>query len=131
MTVISCETPTPQCSLCRHFIRHSVDRPGELSISQPYWLILETKKIVLGSMTQLGSPARCQADHSRRVGIAAYIPGIFPSFAQMRGRAEIESVPTRPLNHGYFGDAFVSTHRQSSDGTQAGDPVVLDVAEWM
>jgi hypothetical protein len=44
MTVISFETPTRQCSLCRHFIRHSVDRPGELSIPQPYWQILVTKK---------------------------------------------------------------------------------------
>lgn len=48
MTVISYETPTPQCSLCRHFIRHSVDRPGELSIPQPYWLIPETKKSCCG-----------------------------------------------------------------------------------
>jgi hypothetical protein len=48
MTVIPCETLTPQCSLCRHFIRHSVDGPGELSIPQPYWLILETKKSCWG-----------------------------------------------------------------------------------
>jgi hypothetical protein len=74
-------------SLCRHFIRHSVDGPGELSITQSYWLILENQKIVLGSKAQLGSPARCQADHSRRVGIAAYIPGT-PTIKGMRfGRA--------------------------------------------
>jgi len=29
------------------------------------------------------------------------------------------------------GDAAAQEHRQSSDGTQAGDSVVLDVAEWL
>lgn len=29
------------------------------------------------------------------------------------------------------GDAAAQKHRQGSDGTQAGDPVVLDVAEWL
>jgi hypothetical protein len=61
MTVISCETPTPQCSLCRHFIRHSVDGPGEMSIPQPYWLILEPKNRagVYGSIGESGSmPSR-------------------------------------------------------------------------
>jgi hypothetical protein len=28
-------------------------------------------------------------------------------------------------------DASTQKHRQSSDGAQAGDPVVLDVEEWM
>jgi hypothetical protein len=57
MTVISCETPTPQCSLCRNFIRHSVDGPGELSIPQSYWLFLETEKLcwVYGSIWESGS----------------------------------------------------------------------------
>jgi hypothetical protein len=75
MTVISCETLTPQCSLCRHFIYHSVD--GARRAFNPAAILADpgNQKIVLGSMAHLGSPARCQADHSRRVGIAAYIPG--------------------------------------------------------
>jgi hypothetical protein len=56
-TAISSETPTPQCSLYRHFIRlHSVDGPGELFNRATMLADLGNPKIALVSIAQLGSP---------------------------------------------------------------------------
>src|SRR5215471_15333712 len=43
--------------------------------------------------------AQCRADHSRRVGIAACIPGISQSFEPIHGREEIGFVPIRLPSH--------------------------------
>ena|SRR5882724_13337814 len=55
---------------------------------------------LLASMAELRSPDQCQADHSRRAGIAACIRGIFPLSALRHGQAKTGFAPARPPNRG-------------------------------